>query len=60
MVSQQAVRFYKRVGYHPYEGITEDFSERERILKALARTARWCCTTTACSPSARTRARPSS
>jgi ribulose-5-phosphate 4-epimerase/fuculose-1-phosphate aldolase len=35
MVSQQAMRFYQRVGYHPYEGITEDFAERERILKAL-------------------------
>ena len=31
MVSQQAMRFYRRVGYHPYEGITEDFAERERI-----------------------------
>jgi ribulose-5-phosphate 4-epimerase/fuculose-1-phosphate aldolase len=35
MVSQQATRFYKRVGYHPYEGITEDFAERERILANL-------------------------
>src|SRR6187402_2638816 len=35
MVSQQAMRFYQRIGYHPYEGITEDFGERERILKAL-------------------------
>jgi ribulose-5-phosphate 4-epimerase/fuculose-1-phosphate aldolase len=35
MVSQQAMRFYNRVGYHPYEGITEDFGERERILKNL-------------------------
>lgn len=35
MLSQEAVRFYKRIGYHPYEGITEDFSERERILRAL-------------------------
>ena len=35
MVSQQAMRFYRRVGYHPYEGITEDFSERERILRDL-------------------------
>ncbi len=35
MVSQQAMRFYRRIGYHPYEGITEDFSERERILNAL-------------------------
>jgi len=35
MVSQQAMRFYKRIGYHPYEGITEDFSERERIIAHL-------------------------
>src|SRR5438552_9631157 len=36
MISQQAMRFYQRIGYHPYEGITEDFSERDRILKALS------------------------
>ena len=35
MVSQQAIRFYKRIGYHRYEGITEDFAERERINKDL-------------------------
>jgi ribulose-5-phosphate 4-epimerase/fuculose-1-phosphate aldolase len=35
MVSQQAIRFYKRIGYHGYEGITEDFAERERINKDL-------------------------
>jgi ribulose-5-phosphate 4-epimerase/fuculose-1-phosphate aldolase len=35
MVSQQALRFYNRIGYHAYEGITEDFGERERILKNL-------------------------
>ena len=35
MLSQQASRFYKRVGYHPYEGLTEDFSERQRILANL-------------------------
>src|SRR5258705_13579751 len=35
MVSQQAMRFYKRIGYHPYEGITEDFAERERIIAHL-------------------------
>jgi ribulose-5-phosphate 4-epimerase/fuculose-1-phosphate aldolase len=35
MVSQQAVRFYDRLGYHDYEGITEDFGERARINKAL-------------------------
>jgi ribulose-5-phosphate 4-epimerase/fuculose-1-phosphate aldolase len=36
MVSQQAIRFYKRIGTHAYEGITEDFGERERINKDLA------------------------
>ncbi len=35
MVSQQAIRFYQRIGYHAYEGITEDFGERERINKDL-------------------------
>lgn len=35
MVSQAAVRFHNRVGYHDYEGITEDFGERARINKAL-------------------------
>jgi ribulose-5-phosphate 4-epimerase/fuculose-1-phosphate aldolase len=35
MVSQQAMRFYRRIGYHGYEGITEDFAERERILADL-------------------------
>lgn len=37
MVSQAAIRFYNRVGYHDYEGITEDFGERERINKALGK-----------------------
>jgi ribulose-5-phosphate 4-epimerase/fuculose-1-phosphate aldolase len=37
MASQPAVRFYNRVGYHDYEGITEDFSERERINNALGK-----------------------
>lgn len=35
MLSQQAVRFYQRLGYHAYEGITEDFGERARINKDL-------------------------
>jgi ribulose-5-phosphate 4-epimerase/fuculose-1-phosphate aldolase len=35
MVSQAAIRFHNRVGYHDYEGITEDFGERARINKAL-------------------------
>src|SRR5215468_1688087 len=35
MISQEAVRFYGCVGYHPYEGITEDFGERERLIAHL-------------------------
>jgi ribulose-5-phosphate 4-epimerase/fuculose-1-phosphate aldolase len=35
MVSQQSLRFYNRIGYHKYEGITEDFDERARINKDL-------------------------
>jgi len=35
MVSQEAVRFHDCIGYHPYEGITEDFGERERIVADL-------------------------
>jgi ribulose-5-phosphate 4-epimerase/fuculose-1-phosphate aldolase len=37
MVSQQAMRFYQRLGYHAYEGITEDFAERERINRDLGK-----------------------
>src|SRR6476469_5823726 len=35
MISQEAVRFHDRIGYHPYEGITEDFGERERLIAHL-------------------------
>src|SRR4051794_22983032 len=35
MLSQEATRFYQRIGYHPYEGITEDFGERERLIANL-------------------------
>jgi ribulose-5-phosphate 4-epimerase/fuculose-1-phosphate aldolase len=35
MISQESVRFYGRIGYHPYEGITEDFGERERLITHL-------------------------
>ena len=35
MVSQEAVRFFGCIGYHPYEGITEDFAERERLIAHL-------------------------
>ena len=36
MISQEATRFYGCLGYHPYEGITEDFGERERLIANLA------------------------
>jgi len=35
LVSNAAIRFYKNVGYHDFEGITEDLEERERIAAAL-------------------------
>ena len=34
-LSQSAMRFYRRVGYHGYEGLTDSFDERERIVAAL-------------------------
>ena len=37
MLSQNAMRFYQRVGYHDYEGLTDSFDERERIVEALGR-----------------------
>jgi len=37
MLSQDAMRFYNRVGYHEYEGITDSFDERERITAALGK-----------------------
>jgi ribulose-5-phosphate 4-epimerase/fuculose-1-phosphate aldolase len=36
-LSQNAMRFYNRVGYHDYEGLTDSFDERERIAAALGR-----------------------
>jgi len=35
MLSQNAMRFYNRIGYHGYEGLTDSFDERERIVAAL-------------------------
>ena len=35
MISQHSIRFYQRIGYHSYEGITEDFAERERLNRDL-------------------------
>jgi ribulose-5-phosphate 4-epimerase/fuculose-1-phosphate aldolase len=37
MLSQDSMRFYNRVGYHDYEGITDSFDERERITAALGK-----------------------
>lgn len=34
-LSQHAMRFYGRLGYHDYEGIALNTGERERIVKAL-------------------------
>ncbi|WP_176593784.1 class II aldolase/adducin family protein [Sphingobium sp. EM0848] len=35
MISQAAIRFYKRIGYHPFEGVTDNPDERERLAAAL-------------------------
>jgi len=35
MLSQASIRFYNRLGYHAYEGLTEDFDERARINRDL-------------------------
>ena len=37
MLSQNAMRFHDRVGYHDYEGLAETFDERERIATKLGR-----------------------
>jgi ribulose-5-phosphate 4-epimerase/fuculose-1-phosphate aldolase len=34
-LSQNAMRFHNRIGYHDYEGLTDGFDERERIVAAL-------------------------
>jgi len=36
-VSQSAMRFHNRIGYHDYEGLTDSFDERERIVAALGK-----------------------
>src|SRR4029077_8892342 len=35
IISQESTRCYGRIGYHSYEGITEDFGERERLIAHL-------------------------
>lgn len=34
-ISQHALRYYNRIGYHPYEGIALDLDERERLVRNL-------------------------
>ena len=34
-LSQNAMRFHGRIGYHEYEGLTDGFDERDRIVSAL-------------------------
>jgi ribulose-5-phosphate 4-epimerase/fuculose-1-phosphate aldolase len=36
-LSQSAMRFHNRVGYHDYEGLTDSFDERDRIVAALGK-----------------------
>ena len=37
MICQQALRFYNRIGYHNYEGLTVESSEGERIARDLGK-----------------------
>lgn len=34
-ISQHALRFYNRIGYHAFEGIALDLAERERLVKDI-------------------------
>jgi ribulose-5-phosphate 4-epimerase/fuculose-1-phosphate aldolase len=34
-LNQVGMRFYRRVGYHDYEGVSLDLSERERIVQSI-------------------------
>jgi len=34
-LNQTSLRFYKRLSYHPYEGVALDHSERERLIGHL-------------------------
>lgn len=35
MISQHAMRFHNRIGYHDYEGVALDFSEQDRLVRDL-------------------------
>ena len=34
-LNQSAMRFYRRLGYHDFEGVANDLDERERIVRDL-------------------------
>lgn len=34
-LSQHAMRFHRRIGYHDYEGVALDFSEQDRLVRDL-------------------------
>jgi ribulose-5-phosphate 4-epimerase/fuculose-1-phosphate aldolase len=34
-INQDAVRFYNRIGYHTYEGVSLELGERERLVESL-------------------------
>jgi ribulose-5-phosphate 4-epimerase/fuculose-1-phosphate aldolase len=36
-ITQHALRYYNRIGYHAYEGIALDLDERERLIRNLGR-----------------------
>lgn len=36
-ISQHALKFYKRIGYHDYEGIALDLGERDRLINDLGK-----------------------
>ncbi|CAN7743396.1 MULTISPECIES: class II aldolase/adducin family protein [unclassified Caballeronia] len=36
-ITQHALRYYNRIGYHAYEGIALDLEERERLIRNLGR-----------------------
>jgi len=39
LLTQDAAQFYDSVAYHPWEGISEDFAEQERISKSIGPSA---------------------
>jgi ribulose-5-phosphate 4-epimerase/fuculose-1-phosphate aldolase len=39
-LSQMALQFYKRIAYHPYEGVALDLSERARLIEDLGPTVK--------------------